>query len=569
MRSHRNWFFDEQDAIIVEKIIKEFNFKRPIANLIAKKGLKHTDEIEQFLNPTLSRLPSPTLLKDLKKGAERIAKAIINGEKIAVYGDYDADGVTACALVFLFLRAINANVTYYIPDRFEDGYSLNKRALDELKVGGVNLVVTVDCGISDYELVEYGNSIGLEFVITDHHNVPKKLPKACAVINPKRSDCSFPFKELAGVGVAFYLLIKLRKVLREAGYFSNLSEPNLKEYLDIVTIGTVSDMVPLLGPNRIFVKHGLEEMKKNKRAGIKALLSELNIDNLDTRLISFRITPRLNAPGRMSNPKHAFQLLVSNSDYEARELVKTLNIENQRRQKEEEKVIQSALKMIEGVDQFVYVLYDDKWHPGVLGIVASKLVEKFDRPFFIFTSDEEGVVRGSGRSVEGFPLTEVMEQLSDLFLDFGGHDMACGLTLKKEDINLFSAKINASAKDYLLNGDSCKVYKVDTLLEISDVDDRFFEELALLEPFGKGNMEPTFLVPEVTVEKLKQVGPKENHLKLLLKKGNYFFNSIGFFMFADTLKEQSKIDIVGLPKLNVYNGVKSWDFMLKDFCILE
>lgn len=568
MKKKKSWSFNEEGPLVIDEIIKEFNVKKTIAKLLAIKGFKDLEEVKQFLNPSLANLPNPSLLTDLKKGAERIAKAIYDGDKIAVYGDYDADGITACALVYLFLKSINADVTYYIPDRFEDGYSLNKKAIDELKAGGVTLIITVDCGVNDYDLVEYGNALGLSLVITDHHNVPKKLPNACAVINPKRQDCSFPFKELAGVGVAYYLLIKLRKVLREKGFFSDKVEPNLKDYLDIVTIGTVSDMVPLLGPNRIFVKYGLEVMKKHKRAGIKALLSELSIDSIDARLISFRITPRLNAPGRMSNPKHAFEFLLSSSDEEAKDLVRTLNTENQRRQKEEEKVIQSALKMLDGDDKLVYVLHDSQWHPGVLGIVASKLVERFDRPFFIFTDEEKGLVRGSGRSISGFPLMEALEQISDLFLDFGGHDMACGLTLKKGDLTLFSEKINEYAKEYFLHN-YCKINKVDTTLDISEIDDKFFEDMSLLEPFGKGNPEPLFLVKDVIVERAKPVGVKENHLKLFLKKDGLFFSSIGFFMVTDVLKEQSKIDIVGLPKINVYNGVKSWDFILKDFCILN
>ncbi len=564
------WRITEIDQTLVNDIKKKFGLKEPIIKTLLLRGVGDLYDIDDFLNPQLTRLPEPNQLKDLKKGAHRVVDAIFKKEKIAVYGDYDADGITACALVYLFLKKLGADVCYYIPDRFEDGYSLNKKALDELKNKDVSLVVTVDCGVSDVELVEYGNSIGLEFVITDHHNVPDVLPNAYAIINPKRKDCTFPFKEMAGVGVAFYLIIKLRKILREKGFFSYIEEPNLKSYLDLVAVGTVSDMVPLMGPNRIFVKYGLQEIKKSGRIGLKALMAELNVNNIDTRLISFRITPRLNAPGRMSSPKHAFELLVCSSEDRAKELVKTLNSENQRRQKEEEKVLQGAIRMIEEMEErFVYLLYSPDWHPGVLGIVASKLVERFHKPVFLFTDEDETLLRGSGRSVEGFSITECLNLLCDYLAEFGGHDLACGVSLRREDFRQFSDELNHIAKNLFINNEICRQHTIDALLEPSDIDDVFFEQLSLLEPFGKANPEPLFLIDNVIVEKTRPVGQKENHIKLVLKKGNQMFNSIGFFMFTDSLKEQSKIDIVGLPKLNMYNGIKSWDFFLKDFCILD
>lgn len=570
MKKTNSWIINKYDESLVNHIKKVFNFKDAIARIIISRGLKSETEINDFLRPSLNTLPIPSMLKDLKKGAERVAKAIFNKEKIAVYGDYDADGVTACAVMYLFLKKIGADVLYYLPDRFEDGYSLNKKAIDDFKGIGVDIIITVDCGISDYELVEYGNNLGIDFIITDHHNVPKRLPPAYAVINPKREDSNFPFKEMSGVGVAFYFLIKLRKVLREAGFFTKNKEPNLREYLDLVAIGTISDMVPILGPNRVFVKYGIEEIKNSNKVGVRSLLKELNIENLDTRLITFRITPRLNAPGRMSNPKHAFELLISDNEETAKELVRTLNNENNRRQKEEEKMIKDALKMIDdGNDCLVYVLYSPEWHPGVLGIVASKLLERYNKPFFIFCDEEKGIIKGSGRSVPGFPLTEVIGEISNNLLSFGGHDMACGLSLRKEFLKDFDISINELAKRYLLNDDVCNYCKIDTVLDVNEIDELFFEQLALLEPFGKGNPEPTFLISKVKVEHLRPVGQKENHMKLQLSKDGKIFSGIGFSMFNDALKSGSYLDIIGLPKMSSYNGFKKWDFVLKDFCILD
>lgn len=570
MHSMKSWRVADYDKSLINYIKKKFNIKEPIAKIIASRGFSKESEIHDFIHPLLSRLPSPSLLADLKKGAERVAEAILKREKIAVYGDYDADGITACAVMFLFLKSVGADVAYYIPDRFEDGYSLNEKAILELHSKGINLIVTVDCGISDYDLVSFGNNLGIEFIITDHHNLPKRLPPAYAVINPKRDDCKFPFKELAGVGVAFYFLIKLRKILRERNLFHSIKEPNLKDYLDLVAIGTVSDMVPLLGPNRIFVKHGIQVLKQNNKAGVRALFKDVDVESVDARLISFRITPKINAPGRMSNPKHAFELLVSSCDDKASSLVEILNNENLRRQKEEEKVMQSALKIIENLeDMFVYVLYSSNWHPGVLGIVASKLTEKYQRPFFIFTDENEDIVRGSARSIDGLPLTEMLNYLSSIILEFGGHDMACGITLPKSKLEEFSNRIDEIAKEHFLKRDVCKICNVDSDLEVSDIDDKFFADLCLLKPFGKGNPEPKFLIKNVTVENAKSVGVKENHLKLFLRKDNIYFNGIGFFMFAENLKEHSRIDLVGIPKISEYNGVKKWDFHFNDFCELD
>jgi len=272
----------------------------------------------------------------------------------------------------------------------------------------------------------------------------------------------------------------------------------------------------------------------------------------------------------MSNPKHAFDLLVSNCKETAKELVKTLNNENSRRQKEEEKMIQEALKMLgDETERLVYVLYSPQWHPGVLGIVASKLLERFNKPFFIFSDDAEGILKGSGRSLPGFPLTEVMEGLSSMLLSFGGHDMACGLSLKRELLNDFDVAINSLAKKYLLDGTIDGICKADATLDVNDIDETFFEQLTMLEPFGKGNPEPTFLISDVVVENLRPVGQKENHLKLLLNKNGKSFNGIGFFMFSETLREGNRINVIGLPKQNSYNGNKKWDFVLKDFCVLD
>ncbi|MCX7771187.1 MAG: single-stranded-DNA-specific exonuclease RecJ [Proteobacteria bacterium] len=570
MTIKNNWIYNEPDTEFLREIIKTFNLKKSIANIIIRRGFKDLDEIDFFLNPNLNRLPEPSLLKDLKKGAERLASAIFKGEKIAVYGDYDADGITATALVLLFLKDIGIKADFYIPDRIKEGYGLNKDAIDLLKSRGAQLVITVDCGINGIEIVKYAKEIGIDFIITDHHVAGEELPPATAVINPKRKDCNFPFKELAGVGVAFYLLIELRKTLRKQGYFKNIHEPNLKQYLDLVAIGTIADLVPLLGPNRIFVKYGLEEINKTRKKGLIALREELLIETLDVKSVSFRIAPRINASGRVSSPLEALKLLLTTDEDKARELVKQLHKNNSQRQKFEETVLNEAIeqKEING-ERMSYCLYSPDWHIGVLGIVAGKMVDKYKRPFFVFTKDQTGLLKGSGRSIEGFPLEEILFNLKDLLVQYGGHRLACGVTLEEKNLRKFSEELEKMAKRMLSNNNLCQLFHIDGPLEVNEIDDNFFKQLHILEPFGAGNPEPILCMNNVEVLNFRYVGSKENHLKLFLKRNDLSFNAIGFSLPNNGISENSIIDIIGIPKLTEYNGQKRWDFYVKDYNVRQ
>lgn len=566
MKVSKSWKYNEIDRAFIREIVKTFGLKKSIANVIACRGFQKLEHVEEFINPSLNRLPDPSLLVDLKKGAERIARAIFNDEKIAIYGDYDADGITATALLLLFLKDIRVDADFYIPDRLKEGYGLNKEAVSFLKAKGVSLIITVDCGISGVDVVQYGKSIGLDFVITDHHTPGNNLPDAVAVINPKRKDCNFPFKELAGVGVAFYLLIELRKTLRKYGYFNEISEPNLKQYLDLVAIGTIADLVPLLGPNRIFVKYGLKEIMKTRKKGLIALREELLIETLDVKSISYRIAPRINASGRVSSPIEALKLLLTSDEEKAKALVKQLHQNNSQRQKFEESALTEAIELIESMpDRFSYCVYSPNWHLGVLGIVAGKLVDKYKKPCFVFTKVEEGLIKGSGRSIEGFPLDEVLFLLKDFLIEFGGHKLACGVGLYEKDLEKFSFALEKIAREILRESDFCEVLYIDSILEIEEIDNVFFEQLDMLEPFGMGNPEPIFLIENAEVINYRYVGSKENHLKLFMKKNNSFLNAIGFSLPNNGIYENSKLDLIGIPKKTEYNGQKRWDFYVKDY----
>ncbi len=563
-----HWKIRSHNSELAKSLSINLNIKMPIAQLLINRGIDNPDSAYEFLYPALSRIPSPNLIKDIEIGVIRVINALKNHEKICIYGDYDADGITACALMVLFFKELRADVTYYVPDRIKEGYGLNNNAILKLKSEGVKLIITVDCGIRDHDAVKYGNSIGIDFIITDHHIPTSTMPEAVAVINPKREDCSFPFKELAGCGVAFYFLIALRSQLRKIGVFTALKEPNLKEYLDLVAIGTVADMVPLTGPNRIFVKYGLQEILRTKKKGLKILRENLLLDTLDVKSISFRMAPRINASGRVDSPLEALKLLMTSDEEKAKKLVSLLNDSNKKRQNLLEKAFTQAIKDVESMDErFIYCLHNNSWHQGIIGILASKLTDKYNRPFFIFTDTEDGYLKGSGRSIEGIDLDELLQKVSHLIYEYGGHKLACGLTIERQNLDKFSSLIDTAGRELFSEIKLCKLIEIDSQIDVLDIDSRFFEELNLLEPFGFGNPDPVFLIKDVAVQNLKKVGSKENHLKFLLKKGNCFFNAIGFSLMNNGIYDNCKIDIVGLPKINEFNGQKKWDFYIQDYII--
>lgn len=567
----KSWRILEVDDNVVKKISNELNISVHVAKVLYNRGIKTVEECDKFLNPRLSLLPNPFLMKDVDKGVERIIRALKNGELIAIYGDYDADGITACALMFLFLKKLNANVLYYLPNRMTEGYSLNNDAIDELYKRGVKLVITVDCGTNDDESISYGKKKGMDFIITDHHLSLKPLPQASAVINPRRRDCAFPYKDLAGVGVAYYFLIALRSKLREQGAFSgSINEPNLRDYLDLVAIGTIADMMPLTGINRIFVKEGIKILNKRNRKGIKVLMEELFIEDVNVRSISFRIAPRINAPGRIDSPLYALELLLSDDNNKANHLAQKLKEANIKRKSEEDKILQAISKDIEQISDLpCLVFYDPNWHLGVLGIVASKILDKYNKPVVVLTDDANGHIKGSARSFEGFPLNTVFQSLSHLLEEYGGHSVAAGIKMKKENLDKFTKEINNLAKDFFYEKSFCSFFDIDDILDVKSMDEKFFKELSLLEPFGQGNPEPIFLIEKVEISTLKAVGTKENHLKLTLKKDGVEFSSIGFAMYGNINSGCKIIDILGMPKINEFNGQKKWDFYLKDLLVRE
>lgn len=498
--------------------------------LFVNRGLTDVDEVHDFVFPELSSIPDPCLMADMDKAVDRIIQAVALKKKIWIYGDYDVDGITSVAILLLFFSALGVTARHYIPDRIKEGYSLNPDAVRYIHAQGADLIITVDSGISNHDEIRLAKELGMEVIVSDHHEVGDTLPPADAILNPKRADCPFPFKDLAGVGITFNLVIAIRKRLKEEGGFDGL--PNLKRYLDLVALGTVADIVPLRGENRIFVKYGLIELGQDVRPGIVALreISGVKRGSVDSTAISFRLAPRLNASGRIGNADQSVRLLVTDDYTEALSLARDLESENQKRQRMEEEVLRHALGMLEGngmlQDRRSIVLAHEKWHPGVVGIVASRLVDRYCRPV-VLMSLKDGLAKGSARSIGGFHLYQGLSALNELMLGFGGHKYAAGLTIRADDIQTFSDRFDRVVTSMTTEQDFVPTITVDAEITLADIKKHnLLHETKLLAPFGGGNPEPVFLCRGLVPGESRIVG--DNHLKLVFKEKSARYNAIGF-----------------------------------------
>ncbi|MBW2599877.1 MAG: single-stranded-DNA-specific exonuclease RecJ, partial [Deltaproteobacteria bacterium] len=452
------WKFPNTHAVptIRDLLTRELDINPIISQILINRGITTTDRAKEFLFPSLKQLHSPSLMKDMEKGVDRLIEAISRKEKIVVYGDYDADGITSTVILIKFLREIHDDVTYYIPGRIEEGYGLSRTAIDKIIKDGTKLVITVDCGISNHEEIAYAISSGIDVIVTDHHEVPNILPDCSAVINPHRGDCSFPFKSLAGVGVAFNLLIALRGRLRGLGFWKDRKCPNLREYLDLVAIGTIGDIVPLVDENRVLAKIGLDVASNTGRVGLKALItiSGIREKTVSSESAAFRLIPRINAAGRIGAPEDAVELLLTDDEGQAAMLAERLDSYNRKRQEMEKSILDEILEEINTtidinkVNSLVFASHE--WHPGIIGIVASKLVDRYYRPA-ILISIKDGIGKGSGRSPDlsglGFNLYAGLEKCSSLLLSYGGHRHAAGISIREDDIEEFSTTLSTAVRE--------------------------------------------------------------------------------------------------------------------------
>ena len=551
---------------------KEFGIHPIISQILVNRGIPDIEAARRYLHPSLNDLHSPFLMKDMKKGVSRLLKAIHDSEEIMIYGDYDADGITSVVILYKFIKEITPHINYYIPDRVQEGYGLKISAIDKFKNNNVKLLITVDCGISDVEQITYAQSIGIDTIVLDHHEISGPLPPAVASINPNREDCSFPFKGLAGVGIAYNFLIALRGSLNKEGFWRDRNHPNLKEYLDIVALGTIGDMAPLIDENRIFAKIGLELITESQRPGIKALKEVSGVDNqpIDSFKASFSLIPRINAAGRIASALDAVKLLLADDMTEARTLAEKLDSYNRNRQLMEKKILNEILErisnknVIEKMNAFVFA--SDKWHPGVIGIVASRLVELFNRPAFVISLNN-GVGKGSGRSVSDFNIYKGIQQCAPLLLSYGGHYHAAGISIKEENIDKFAGLLDKIIQSSFEFTQQSSPIIIDSECQISDISLDLIEQLDILAPFGSKNPEPLLCARNIKVSSPIVVG--NSHLKMWVNSNDTSFDSIWFNMGKYlTSFNDANIDIVFTPQINNWNGSPNIQLKMKDVNII-
>lgn len=535
--------------------------------ILQNRGITDPDQARAFLAPALSDLPDPFLLKGAKAAALRILQAIRRREKITLFGDYDVDGTTAVALLLLFLQEAGALVDFYLPHRLKEGYGLNRKAVEKIRAQGTKLLITADCGVSNLEEIRWAQENGLEVIVTDHHEIPKVLPPALAILNPKQNDCAYPFKGLAGVGVAFNLVIALRSLFRAEGIWENGKAPNLKDYLDLVALGTLSDVVPLTGVNRIIAKHGLIQLTRSSRAGILALKEIAGLGNaaVDTTAVNFRFAPRINAAGRLDDAAAVVRMLTAGDLREAREIALHLNELNLRRQKIEEKILIEAREMIGGPEggqsRKTFVLASADWHPGVIGIVASRLTEEFHRPAILIALTGK-MGKGSGRSIPSFSLYQALKSCESWVERFGGHDQAVGLAISAEAIPDFSRAFEEFANAALPPELLVPSLTLDTVLRLEQMNESFLSELDSLAPFGMGNPEPVIGCNDLTVVDSKLVG--KNHLRLRVQEGQTVREAIGFRMASLHPLSRQRVKLALCPQVNLFQGRRTLQLKILD-----
>jgi single-stranded-DNA-specific exonuclease len=549
-----------------DELSKKLDIPPLVAQLLIKRGITDTQEGERFLSPLLQHLHDPFLMKDMEKGTDRIVQALHNKEKITIYGDYDVDGITACTLLVDFLGSVGKKPSYYIPHRLKEGYGLNADAVKEIAAHGTNLLICVDCGISDREEIQLARQLGMDTIVVDHHEAPPLPSPAYAVLDPLQPDCPFPFKGLAGVGVAFHLVIALRSRLRETGFWQNNAEPNLRRYLDLVALGTIADIVPLMDVNRVLVAYGLQELRESQRPGLIALnaVSGIGKEEISTGHVGFRLAPRLNAGGRIASGQMGVELLLT-QDYErAYSIAAELDQANRERQGIEERIYQEAKEIIgrDGLlDRRSIVLSSDEWHPGVIGIVASRLAEEFWRPTILVALDgDEG--RGSARSIAGFHIFEGLQECENQLLGFGGHKFAAGLTISRDMIHVFRDTFEEAVTKKMGDEDFTPTIFVDAEIDLGEISPDLLHYLSLFPPYGPSNPKPVFATKErLPIHDIKTMG--KNTLKFMIRESKRSYEAIGFGMGSLSRQLPSELKIAFHPRINEWQGVQRLQLELK------
>ncbi len=563
------WMMPEVPQEQAEMLATELGLHPLSARVLVHRGLRTPEAASAFLTDRLADLPDPFRMKGMAAAVDRLCRALREKERITLYGDYDVDGVCSTSLLALFLRELGARPATYIPHRLGEGYGLNLQAVEKIAADGTRVLVTLDCGVTSVAEIARAKELGLDVVVVDHHTVPPTLPPAVAVLNPHQPGCEYPTKHLCAAGVAFNLCMGLRKRLREDGWFATRKEPNLKALLDLVAMATVADVVPLTGANRILVHHGLQELSAGRRHGVRALkeVAGLEADSpITAGQVGYRLGPRINAAGRLHDASLGLQLLCSESLDAARSLAQVLDRANAERQGIESGILTEALAQAAERAEHArgFVLYAEGWHPGVIGIVASRVVERFHRPT-VMVGVKDGVGKGSARSIEGFHLYDALSGCADLFVRFGGHKHAAGLTVEEKQLPAFREAFERIARQRLTPEDLIPRCKVDAVVGVSDLDERAVEALQRLGPFGQGNPEPVLVLrhqvarPRVLPHKSGGAG----HLKLALV-GAPAVDAIGFGMADRLALTEGPVDLAFQASFDTFRGQRRLSLKLKD-----
>lgn len=564
----KNWIIKEAgDNVVVRQLMKSLDVPRSLASLMVQRGITGFDDARAFFRPELESLHDPFLMKDMNIAVERISSAIYKNERILIYGDYDVDGTTSVALMYSFLRNIYPNIDFYIPNRYTEGYGISTRGIDYARENNCSLMIALDCGIKAVEKVEYANKLGLDVIICDHHLPAAEIPDALAVLDPKREDCSYPYRDLSGCGVGFKLVQAYARV-------NGIPFEELVQYLDLVAVSIASDIVPLTGENRILAHFGLIQLNENPRIGLARIIKDSEMKKRITiEDIVFKIGPRINAAGRMESGNKAVELMISEDGLLAEEMSKEIGNCNRDRRSKDRLITTEALRMISADNRHVNgrttVLYKPDWHKGVIGIVASRLIETHYRPTVILT-ESNGFATGSARSVTGYDLYQAIEACSDLLESFGGHMYAAGLTLKKENVPLFIEKFEGIVSKTISEDQLVPRILIDMELDFNDITNKFYRILEQFQPFGPDNLAPVFMTRKVyDTGSGRTVGSGGEHLKLDLCSESTGTVSIPAIAFGqgnkfEMIKAGHPVDICYSVVMNEYKGNKNLQLNIRD-----
>jgi len=569
MAKECKWIFKEPaDPAKVERLATEVGIDKVLAELLVKRGVETFEQARTFFRPTLEALHDPFLMKDMDKAVERLHKAVSSGEKILVYGDYDVDGTTAVALVYSFIQRFTDKVDFYIPDRYDEGYGVSYKGIDWAADGGFGLIITLDCGIKAIDKVEYARSKGVEVIICDHHLPEESLPKAVAVLDPKREDCHYPFDDLSGCGVGF-------KLVQAYSQKYGIPFESLIPLLDLLVVSISSDLVTMVGENRVLAHFGLKQLNEHPCKGLEAMISLSNLEpgHISIDDIVFKIGPRINAAGRMESGRMAVELLKATDTRTAMLIGEKINENNNERKNIDREITQEALEMVQAgkclSSENATIVYNPKWSKGVVGIVASRLVEAYYKPTVVLTKSN-GFVTGSARSITGFDLYEAIESCADLLENFGGHVYAAGLTLKEENLTEFARRMDAFIAGKVTTEMLTPIVEIDARLDFSQITPKFSRILKQFQPFGPGNNNPIFMTENVyDAGSGRKVGGGGVHLKLdLIQESQPYHQipSIAFNMadYYDYIREGNPIDVCYAIVENYYRGSASIQLRIRD-----